>query len=82
MNPAGIERQIEGGVAQGPGQALSEEIVLNEGRVANPNLTDYRMPTAMDGPRIESILVECASAAGLRTPPPLATANPKVQALT
>jgi CO/xanthine dehydrogenase Mo-binding subunit len=32
--------------------------------VANPNLTDYKMPTSMDVPRIESILVECASAAG------------------
>jgi CO/xanthine dehydrogenase Mo-binding subunit len=64
INPAGIEGQIEGGVAQGLGQALSEEIVFNDGRVANPNLTDYKMPTSMDVPRIESILVECASSAG------------------
>jgi CO/xanthine dehydrogenase Mo-binding subunit len=64
INPTGIEGQIEGGVAQGLGQALSEELVFNEGRVLNANLTDYKMPTAMDVPRIESILVERASQAG------------------
>jgi CO/xanthine dehydrogenase Mo-binding subunit len=64
INPTGIEGQIEGGVAQGVGQALSEEIVLQNGRVLNPNLTDYKMPTAMDVPPIESILIECASKAG------------------
>ena len=53
INPAGIEGQIEGGVAQGLGQALSEELVFAEGRVVNPNLTDYKMPTAMDVPPIE-----------------------------
>lgn len=64
INPAGIEGQIEGGVAQGLGQALSEEIVFEGGRVGNPTLTDYKMPTAMDVPRVEAILVEEASEAG------------------
>ncbi len=64
INPTYIEGQIEGGVAQGIGQALSEEIVYEGGAVLNANLTDYKMPTAMDVPRVESILVECASAAG------------------
>ncbi|MBI4271231.1 MAG: xanthine dehydrogenase family protein [Candidatus Rokubacteria bacterium] len=64
LNPAAVEGQIEGGVAQGLGQALSEEIVYAEGRVLNPNLTDYKMPTAPDLPRIESILVQHASAVG------------------
>ena len=64
INPTYIEGQIEGGVAQGIGQALSEEIVYQDGRVMNANLTDYKMPTAMDVPEIETILVECASAAG------------------
>jgi len=64
INPTGIEGQIEGGVAQGLGQALSEELVFYEGRVVNATLTDYKMPTAMDVPPIESILVECASQAG------------------
>jgi CO/xanthine dehydrogenase Mo-binding subunit len=64
INPTYIEGQIEGGVAQGIGQALSEEIVYVEGMVMNANLTDYKMPTAQDMPDVECILVECASAAG------------------
>lgn len=58
LNPTYIEGQIEGGVAQGLGQTLSEEIVYREGRVLNANLTDYKMPTALDVPRIQSIIVE------------------------
>lgn len=64
INPTYIEGQIEGGVAQGIGQALSEEIVYGEGRVRNANLTDYKMPTAMDMPRVECILVEQPSVNG------------------
>ncbi|HEX2886953.1 xanthine dehydrogenase family protein molybdopterin-binding subunit [Vineibacter terrae] len=64
INPTYIEGQIEGGVSQGLGQALSEEIVYQDGRVLNANLTDYKMPTSLDVPPIESILVECPSAAG------------------
>jgi CO/xanthine dehydrogenase Mo-binding subunit len=85
MNPIAIEGQIEGGVAQGLGQALSEEIVYEAGRVLNPNLTDYKMPTALDVPRIETILVEHPSqvgpygAKGVAEPPnmepPAAVAN-------
>ncbi|HXJ82919.1 MAG TPA: xanthine dehydrogenase family protein molybdopterin-binding subunit [Candidatus Methylomirabilis sp.] len=64
LNPTSIEGQIEGGVSQGLGQALSEEIVYQDGRVLNPNLTDYKMPTTLDVPRIESILVEHPSQVG------------------
>jgi CO/xanthine dehydrogenase Mo-binding subunit len=64
INPTYIEGQVEGGVAQGLGQAMSEEIVFRGGRVLNPNLTDYKMPTSMDVPRVEAILVESPSAAG------------------
>ena len=64
MNPTYIEGQIEGGVAQGLGQALSEEIVYDAGRVLNANLTDYKMPTAVDVPRVESILVQHPSLVG------------------
>jgi len=64
VNPTYIEGQIEGGVSQGLGQALSEEIVYRDGHVLNANLTDYKMPTAQDMPNVETILVERASAAG------------------
>lgn len=64
MNPTYIEGQIEGGVAQGLGQALSEEIVYERGRVLNANLTDYKMPTTLDMPRVQSILVQHPSLVG------------------
>ncbi|MFQ5828311.1 MAG: xanthine dehydrogenase family protein molybdopterin-binding subunit [Candidatus Methylomirabilia bacterium] len=64
INPTYVEGQIEGGVAQGLGQALSEEIVYEDGRVLNPNLTDYKMPTTLDIPKIESIVVQRRSAVG------------------
>ncbi len=64
LNPIYVEGQIEGGVAQGLGQALSEELVYENGRVLNPNLTDYKMPTTLDVPRVESILVQHPSAVG------------------
>lgn len=64
VNPTYIEGQIEGGVAQGLGQAMSEEIVFEGGRVLNANLTDYKMPTALDVPDVECILVERPSETG------------------
>ncbi len=64
INPTYIEGQIEGGVAQGLGQTLSEEIIYEGGRVLNPNLTDYKMPTTLDVPRVESILVQHPSLVG------------------
>ncbi len=64
INPIYVEGQIEGGVAQGLGQALSEEILYENGRVLNPNLTDYKMPTTLDVPRVESILVQHPSVVG------------------
>ena len=64
INPTYIEGQIEGGVAQGIGQTLSEEIVYDGGRVLNANLTDYKMPTMMDMPRVECILIEKPSVNG------------------
>ena len=57
INPTYLEGQIEGGAIQGLGQAMSEELVLQEGRIVNGNLTDYKMPTAMDAPTVEVILV-------------------------
>jgi CO/xanthine dehydrogenase Mo-binding subunit len=64
LNPTYIEGQIEGGVAQGLGQALSEEIVYDNGRVSNANLSDYKMPTTLDVPRVETILVQHPSLVG------------------
>lgn len=64
INPTYLEGQIEGGVIQGLGQAMSEELVVVDGQVMNGNLTDYKMPTAMDAPDVEVILVLRPSAEG------------------
>ena len=57
--PPYVEGQMQGGVAQGIGWALSEEFVYDEkGELKNASLLDYRMPTALDLPMIETILVE------------------------
>lgn len=48
MNQAGIEGQVEGGVVQGIGYGLFEELIVKDGKILNPNFTDYRVPTAMD----------------------------------
>ena len=59
VHPAYVESQIQGGVAQGVGMALTEEYVFDgAGRMENSSLLDYRMPTALDLPMIETVLVE------------------------
>jgi CO/xanthine dehydrogenase Mo-binding subunit len=59
INPAAVEGQIEGAVLQGVGYALSEELITGaEGRVLSDCFEKYMMPTAMDMPEIQVILVE------------------------
>ena len=64
INPTYLEGQLEGGAVQGIGQALSEELIIVKGHVQNANLTDYKMPTTMDVPPIEVILVTHPSVSG------------------
>ena len=62
IHPSYVEGQIQGGAAQGIGWALHEEYCFDpSGRMTNPTFLDYRMPTALDLPRIETILVEVAN---------------------
>lgn len=60
LNPGQIEDRIEAGVAQGVGQALLEDLRTVGGRLVNPSLTGYRLPTALDTPevRIATLLEE------------------------
>jgi CO/xanthine dehydrogenase Mo-binding subunit len=58
INPSAVEGQIEGGVAQGVGYALWEAEVFEEGKMINPTFSDYGMPTAMDLPAIETVVME------------------------
>jgi xanthine dehydrogenase D subunit len=52
LNPIQLVGQLEGGIAQGVGLAVMEEIVLDHGRVRNPSFTDYVIPTALDMPSV------------------------------
>jgi len=58
INPLLTEGQVEGGVAMGVGYAVMEEMVVDHGRVKNPQFTDYLVPTALDVPSIVTSLVE------------------------
>jgi 4-hydroxybenzoyl-CoA reductase subunit alpha len=58
LNPLTVEGQVEGSVYMGFGQAVQEEMIWRNGRLMNPSLLEYRIPTTRETPLIESILVE------------------------
>jgi xanthine dehydrogenase D subunit len=58
LNPLQVVGQIEGGIAQGVGLAVMEEIVVDGGRVLNASFTDYLIPTALDMPDVAATLIE------------------------
>ncbi|NQW22380.1 MAG: xanthine dehydrogenase family protein molybdopterin-binding subunit [SAR202 cluster bacterium] len=59
VHPSYVEGQLQGGVAQGIGWALNEEYVYSEsGAMANSSFLDYRMPTSLDLPMIDTVIVE------------------------
>ena len=58
LNRQHVEGQIEGGTAQGLGLALMEEIQCRGGLIANASFTDYLIPTMLDMPPVESVLIE------------------------
>jgi len=65
INRGSVEGQIQGGFVQGMGMALTEEMVWDGARLANPSLLDYKVPTTLDTPhRIHSIIVEAAEPDG------------------
>ena len=62
IHPSYVEGQMQGGSVQGIGWALNEEYYMNEdGGMANSTLLDYRMPTSLDLPMIDTVIVEVAS---------------------
>jgi CO/xanthine dehydrogenase Mo-binding subunit len=58
INPGGVYGQIEGGVAQGIGYALTEELIVEEGHTRNPSLENYVIPMALDIPELEMEVLE------------------------
>ncbi len=86
IHPSYVEGQMQGGVVQGIGWALHEEYVYDEkGQLRNGSFLDYRIPTTLDTPLIETIIVEVPNPGhpyGVRgvgevpiVPPPAAIAN-------
>ncbi|GAB6054355.1 molybdopterin-dependent oxidoreductase [Magnetospira thiophila] len=58
VNPRGVEGQIEGAVIQGLGQALMEDYKLTEGHTSTDSFAKYILPTSLDVPQINSIIIE------------------------
>ena len=62
IHPSYVEGQMQGGVVQGIGWALNEEYYFDaEGRMQNSSFLDYRMPTSLDLPMINTVIVEVAN---------------------
>ena len=87
MNPQALEGQIEGGIAQGLGLALMEEIQTGEGKVLNASFTDYLIPTVLDMPPVRAEILELADPEapyglkGVGEPPTIASTPAIVAAL-
>ena len=80
INPSTVEGQMQGGLAQGIGWSLMEELFFEGGRMKNASYHDYLIPTAMDLPDLQTIIVEHPAdlgpcgAKGIGEPPLVATA--------
>src|SRR2546425_466962 len=64
IHRANAEGQLEGGAVQGLGYALMEEIALDHGVSRNPHLADYKIPTSLDVPAIQAVLLESGHGLG------------------
>jgi CO/xanthine dehydrogenase Mo-binding subunit len=91
INRAALEGQIVGGCIQGLGYAMMEEFVLKDGIPQTPSLTEYLVPTSVDFPSIQAIILESGTGLGpfgakgigepSLTPAPAAVANAVADAI-
>jgi xanthine dehydrogenase D subunit len=87
VNPIGVLGQIEGGIAQGVGLAVMEEIQLAEGKMRNPSFTDYLIPTVLDMPDVRYSIRESGNpgspygVTGVGEPPAISSTAAVVAAL-
>ncbi len=58
INPPLVTGQVEGGVVMGLGYALSEELLVEDGRIINPTFSDYGIPVAGEIPPVHTIFLE------------------------
>ena len=87
LNPQSVRGQIEGGIMQGVGLAIMEELIVEDGVIRNPNFTDYLLPTILDAPEVEAVLIEREGswgpygAKGVGEPPTISSTAAVVAAL-
>jgi xanthine dehydrogenase D subunit len=87
LNPLAVTGQIEGGIAQGVGLAVMEEIVVEGGLIRNPSFTDYLLPTPLDMPTVEQTWIEQPErgapygAKGVGEPPTISSTGAVVAAI-
>src|SRR6266571_9282431 len=90
INRQSAEGQLEGGAIQGLGHVM-EEVVLADGISKNPHLFDYKIPTTLDSPAVETVMIESGNGLGpfgakgigepAMTPTPAAVMNAVSRAL-
>lgn len=87
LNPESVRGQIEGGILQGVGLAVMEELIIEDGVIKNPNFTDYLLPTILDAPVVEALLIEQDGswgpygAKGVGEPPTISSTSAVVAAI-
>jgi CO/xanthine dehydrogenase Mo-binding subunit len=64
LNPVDHQGQIEGAVMQGIGYSLSEELLVDEGRVSSPHFGDYKIPNVQDIPELKTVILASESGPG------------------
>ena len=64
INPATVTGQIQGSLIMGMGYALSEELVVVDGKIANADLKDYKIISSLEAPRTSGIILETPHPAG------------------
>jgi xanthine dehydrogenase molybdenum-binding subunit len=64
LNRLGIEGQIEGGIVMGQGYALTENLIIKDGTVCNPNFRDYKLVTAPEIPEMDVTFIETMDGEG------------------
>jgi CO/xanthine dehydrogenase Mo-binding subunit len=91
INPLSVEGQMEGGAVYGLGYGLCEEVIMDKGITLTPSLAEYLIPTSMDVPKVETILIQSGGGIGpfgakgigepANVPPPPALANAVADAI-
>ncbi|GAF80319.1 unnamed protein product, partial [marine sediment metagenome] len=64
INPLSAEGQLEGGAIYGLGYGLTEQLILDKGITRTPSLSEYLIPTSLDAPDVETIMVESGDGVG------------------